>query len=120
MGKEKVCVSKVCTEKLESKMPGKHVVGVFADFRREDEGEYVCPRCTIFGLEKEEVKTLIEAGLKLTDRNKDDEGYEIMSSAFKVMRLLGQTHGFEPLKQPVCTDAPGDRKTLVYTLVKEV
>lgn len=36
------------------------------------------------------------------------------------MRLLGQTHGFEPLKQPVCTDAPGDRKTLVYTLVKEV
>ena len=86
-------------------MPGKHVVGVFADFRREgkrihelfdaehnywqfsnftDEGEYVCPRCTIFGLEKDEVKTLIEAGFKLTDRNKDDEGYEIMSSAFKV------------------------------------
>ena len=92
-------------------MPGKHVVGVFADFRREgkeinesfrpkhnywqfristDEGEYVCPRCTIFGLEKEEVKTLIEAGLKLTDRNKDDEGYEIMSSAFKVNQILNR------------------------------
>ena len=49
-----------------------------------DEGEYVCPRCTVFGLEKEETEFLIGQGFKMTDHNKDEEGYEIETSAFKV------------------------------------
>ena len=88
-------------------MPGQHVIGLFADFRREgkvftyssfkvpidyllflDEGEYICPRCTIFGLEKDEVQTLVGLGFKMTDHNKEDEGYEVQSSVFKVRIAL--------------------------------
>ena len=84
-----------------------------------DEGEYVAPRCTVFGLEKDEIKHLIEKGFKLTDHHKDEEGYECETSAYRLMRELGKTFGFELHGNAVCTDAPGDRKTLVYTLVKE-
>ena len=52
-----------------------------------DEGEYVCPRCTVFGLEKEEVQSMIEQGYKFTDHNKEEEGYEVNSSIFKVTNL---------------------------------
>ena len=48
------------------------------------EGEYICPICTIFGLEDEEVQILVDSGLKMTDHNVDDEGYEVEISAFKV------------------------------------
>jgi len=101
-------------------MPGKHVLGVMADFRREDEGEYVCPVSTVFGLEQDEVQLLIQTGLKMTDHNKGDEGYEVKSSAFKLMRELGKHLGFEPMGGPEVTDAPGGRKTIIYTLAKEV
>jgi len=40
---------------------------------------------------------------------------------FKLMRELGKLLGFEPLpSQTVCTDAPGGRKTLVWTLFKDI
>ena len=111
--------------------------------------------CTIFGLEDEEVQILIDSGLRMTDHNIDDEGYEVEISAFKVnknlylngfqvmiifiyrnltyhnvqyvyhyiqlMRELGKLLGFEPLpSQTVCTDAPGGRKTLIWTLFKDI
>merc|ERR1711993_10301 len=100
-------------------MPGKQVVGIFADFRREDEGEYVCPRCTIFGLDKEELAKLMHLGIKFTDLNKEEDGYEAHTSIFKLMRELGKNFGFEQHGKPVCTSAPGDRKTLIYTLTKD-
>ena len=88
-------------------------------FSFTDEGEYICPRCTVFGLEKDEVAHLLEKGFKMTDHHKDEEGYEIETSGFRLMRELGKTFGFAPHGNAVCTSAPGDRKTLVYTLVKE-
>ena len=39
--------------------------------------------CTVFGLDKEEVKTLCGVGLKFKDENKEAEGYEVKTSAFK-------------------------------------
>merc|ERR1711893_471089 len=101
------------------KMPGKETIGVIADFKREDEGEYICPCATVFGLEDDEVQTMLKAGLKMTDRNKEDEGYEVKTSAFQLMRLLGKHLGFAPDGQPVCTEAPGGRKTLIYTLIRD-
>ena len=50
------------------------------------EGEYICPVCTIFGLEDDEVQILIDSGLRMTDHNIDDEGYEVEISAFKVSK----------------------------------
>lgn len=76
--------------------------------------------CTVFGLEDDEVKSLIAAGFKMTDHNKEDEGYEVRSSAFKLMRELGKLFGFEPSGDTQCAEAPGDRKALVWTLVKDV
>ena len=120
-----------------------------------DEGEYVCPRCTVFGLDKEELAKLMQLGIKFTDHNKEEDGYEAHTSIFKVhtyvfslnhfpenfpwnwfhgktiinyiflyihfqlMRELGKNFGFEQHGKPVCTSAPGDRKTLVYTLTKD-
>ncbi|XP_040576020.1 uncharacterized protein [Lepeophtheirus salmonis] len=101
-------------------MPGKSVLGIVADIRREDEGEYVCPRSTIFGLENVEVKALISLGLQLTDRNKDVEGYEVLSSAFKLMRILGEHMGYYPNGDPACTEGPGGRSVLIYTMVKDL
>ena len=42
--------------------------------------------CTVFGLDSDEVKALIECGLKMTDHNKEKEGYEVKSSAYKVRK----------------------------------
>ena len=40
---------------------------------------------------------------------------------FQLMRELGKLLGFEPLpSQTVCTDAPGGRKTLIWTLFKDI
>ena len=58
-----------------------------------DEGEYVIPMCTVFGLEAEEkdwlVKNQDKCGLtdQLTDKNKDEDGIEIATSAYKVCFL---------------------------------
>ena len=48
----------------------------------------MCQVCTVFGLDKEEVKTLCGAGLKFTDHNKEAEGYEVKTSAFKASTNL--------------------------------
>ena len=56
------------------------------------EGEYICPVCTIFGLEDEEVQVLIDSGLKMTDHNIEDEGYEVEISAFKVRNASPYFH----------------------------
>lgn len=89
-------------------MPGKLVLGVVAEFTREskcercfggnhhlivvvwsiDEGEYICPMCSVFGLDDEEVQTLIKNGFRMTDHHKEDEGYEVKNSAFKVRHWL--------------------------------
>ena len=84
-----------------------------------DEGEYTCPVSTVFGLDEAEVQALIAAGFKMTDHNKEDEGYEVKSSAFKLMRELGKQFGFEPMDVQT-TEAPGGRKTLIWTLTKDI
>ena len=107
-------------------MPGKHIIGVVAELKREskltclkstfyigllswysrsfwatkigylpnflllDEGEYVIPMCTIFGLEPEEKVWLVanqaKCGLtdQLTDKNRDEDGIEVATSAYRV------------------------------------
>ena len=47
----------------------------------------MCPRCTVFGLEKEEVQSMIKQGFKFSDKNKEEEGYEVNSSIFKVTQI---------------------------------
>ena len=55
-----------------------------------DEGEYICPVTTVFGLNDEEIKKLIDNQAewdlhkKLTDRNKAHDGIEIGTSCWKV------------------------------------
>ena len=69
-------------------MPGKEIVGVVFEFRREEEGEYVCPKTTVFGLKQEEVATLIENGFKVHNKHPDTEGQEIESSGYNVSLSL--------------------------------
>ena len=69
-------------------MPGKEIIGVVFEFRREEEGEYVCPKTTVFGLKREEVATLIENGFKVHNKHPDTEGQEIESSGYNVSLSL--------------------------------
>ncbi len=55
--------------------------------------------CTVFGLEDEEVQGLIRAGFKMTDHNKEDEGYEVKNSAFKVRTFLKTESVIFPLER---------------------
>ena len=58
-----------------------------------DEGEYLIPMCTVFGLKDAEqeflVKNQANLGLQdqITDKNRDNEGIEIATSAYKVIGL---------------------------------
>ena len=36
------------------------------------------------------------------------------------MRELGRELEFEPKGDAICTDAPGERKTILYTLTKDL
>merc|ERR1711997_1080879 len=77
----------VASQNHQPKMPGKHIIGVVAELKRENEGEYVIPMCTVFGLEDEERLWLI--------RNKDEDGIEIGTSAYKLMRILAKHSGLK-------------------------
>ena len=50
-------------------------------------GEYVCPRSTVFGLKREEIKTLIDNGIQVFDHQPDIEGQEVNTSGFNVSFL---------------------------------
>merc|ERR1711944_377035 len=107
-------------------MPGKHVIGLVADLKRENEGEYIIPMCTVFGLEDEERIWLIQNQQsldlvnQLTDKNKEHDGIEIAPSVYKVMRILGKQFGFEPAGKPEVGCQSDCRTTLIYTLTKDV
>ena len=80
----------------------------------------MCARCTVFGLECDEIQTLIRSGFKMTDCNKEEEGVEVKNSVFKVLRGLGKDLGYEIQGEHVSAEAPGGRTTLIYTLSKDV
>ena len=59
-----------------------------------DEGEYICPVTTVFGLQQEEINWLVQnqdkmnLHDKLQDRNKSHDGIEITTSCWKVRQVL--------------------------------
>jgi len=106
-------------------MPGKEIVGVVFELRREEEGEYVCPKTTVFGLTREEVATLIENGFKVHDKHPDKEGQEVESSGYNLMRHLGLLFGFAPLGNPLKTDLKIEdtkkpRMSMMATLARDI
>ena len=48
----------------------------------------MCPKCTVFGLDKEELAKLMHLGIKFTDHNKEEDGYEAHTSIFKVCTYI--------------------------------
>ena len=111
-----------------------------------EEGEYVCPKTTVFGLTREEVATLIENGFKVHDKHPDKEGQEVESSGynvslqikkhvriksvifwfvFQLMRHLGLLFGFAPLGNPLKTDLKIEdtkkpRMSMMATLARDI
>ena len=59
-----------------------------------DEGEYICPVTTVFGLQQDEINWLVQNQDKmnlydkLQDRNKSHDGIEITTSCWKVRLVL--------------------------------
>jgi len=96
-------------------------VGVVADIRRESEGEYVIPTCTVFGLNDDELAQLGQHGLRIQDENTRHEGVEIRgSSPFKVMRILCKNFGWTTDGKAMQSEAPGDRTTSMWHLFKKI
>jgi len=96
-------------------------IGVVADIKREGEGEYIIPTCTIFGLDKEEEGQLESHGLKVADSNPRMDGVEVSgSSPFKVMRILCKHFGWETDGKSMQFAAPGDRTTSMWQLTKKI
>ena len=58
-----------------------------------DAGEYVCPKTTVFGLNRNEVAALIDTGLKVHDKNPEMEGQEIETSGYNVSLPLFEKIG---------------------------
>jgi len=107
-------------------MPGKHIIGLVADLKRENEGEYICPVTTVFGLQQDEINWLVQNQAKmnlkdkLQDRNKTEDGIEITTSCWKLMRMFGSEMGFELLGDPQVGCEPGNGRTnLIWTMVKD-
>merc|ERR1712080_14582 len=97
------------------------VCGIIADIKREGEGEYIIPTCTIFGLDKEEEGRLESHGLKVSDSNPRMDGVEVTgSSPFKVMRILCKHFGWETDGKSMQFAAPGDRTTSMWQLTKKI
>merc|ERR1711890_2997 len=97
------------------------VCGIIADIKREGEGEYIIPTCTIFGLDKEEEGQLESHGLKVSDSNPRMDGVEVTgSSPFKVMRILCKHFGWETDGKSMQFAAPGDRTTSMWQLTKKI
>jgi len=96
-------------------------IGIVADIKREAEGEYVIPTCTVFGLSDAEVGQLSGRGLRVEDSNKRHDGVEIKgSSPFKVMRILCKDFGWTTDGKAEQTDAPGDRTCSLWHLTRKV
>merc|ERR1712083_359490 len=97
------------------------ICGIIADIKREGEGEYIIPTCTIFGLDKEEEGQLESHGLKVADSNPRMDGVEVSgSSPFKVMRILCKHFGWETDGKSMQFAAPGDRTTSMWQLTKKI
>merc|ERR1712183_517383 len=78
---------------------GEEAIGIVSDIKRENEGEYIIPTSTIFGLTMEEIKQLVEEGLKIGDENPRHDGVEVSgASPFKVS-----------ISHTVHDDLPGDK-----------
>ncbi|XP_023332455.1 uncharacterized protein LOC111704450 [Eurytemora carolleeae] len=95
------------------------VCGIIADIKREGTGVYEFRKLTLLGFDTadQEIKTLLGLGLKVGDANEKYEGVEIPNiSPFKLMRHLAKEFGYKPCV-PVCSDLPGDRKSLIWTMV---
>jgi len=96
-------------------------IGIVADIKREDEGEYVIPTSTVFGLTKEEIGQLAAQGLKVEDNDRGQEGVEIQgASPFKVMRILCSKFGWTTDGEVVSSEAPGGRTAAMWTLTRAV
>ena len=107
-------------------MPGKHVIGIVDDLRRESEGDYICPLTTVFGLTNNERSFLgksqakLNLREKLTDRHKTGDEIQISASCWKVIRILGLELGFELKGGPTKGCEPGGGITnLIWTMVKD-
>jgi len=109
---------------LKSGDRGLETIGIISDIRREGEGEYVIPSCSIFGLNDDEVAQLGQHGLKVTDENKRHEGIEVTgASPFKVMRVLCKHYGWSLDSKVSKTDNPGSSRfvgTCIWQLTRNL
>merc|ERR1719273_1298549 len=99
---------------------GVEVLGIVSEVKREGQGEYVMPSCTVFGLKQEEVDVMKKEGLKLADENRNIEGIEVHgASAFKIMRVLCSKAGWSTSGEPVATTVCEGKPSFMWTLTRK-
>ena len=99
-------------------------VGIVFDAKRNFEGDFEIPKCTVFGISAEEYEVFAEQhGIEVLPKqfSPDAHRYLMMVSPFRVMRVLGSM-GYRIPVTPAGGRGPtatGERRMGVYTLVKE-
>ena len=107
-------------------MPGRHIIGIVADLKRESVGDYICPLTTVFGLSRDERTFLLEnqerldLQNKLMDRHNGDDEIQLATSCWKIMRILGSEFGFALAGGPMkgC-EIGGPRVNLIWSMEKD-
>merc|ERR1712235_163170 len=97
------------------------IVGVVGDVRREMSGHHYAEVCSVFGINSEEFTCMKNEGMEIKPKKFSDDvdRYQVLSSPFKVMKILSEYFGYTvpvcPIEGQVKSDA-GERRTCIFTI----
>jgi len=107
------------------------LVGVVGDVRRDMDGHHYAEICSVFGINQEELETIQSHGLETKPKKYDlkKDRYQVFSSPWGVMRILGVNFGYKVPTMPmiglVNTEKTpgfrpaGERRTCIFTLERK-
>jgi len=94
-------------------------------------GHHYAEVCSVFGISAEELSTLHREGLESKPKKytPGTDRYQVMTSPWRVMRLLGVTFGYQVPTMPMIglvkteilpgSRPAGERRTCIFTLQKK-
>lgn len=96
------------------------IVGVVADVKRDQESDFVCRKCCVYGINEEEYNA-IQAKFPINPRQFSWEAnrFVVHANPWSVMRILAEAYGYHYTVTPLggrVESATGERRTCVWSL----
>merc|ERR1719481_36576 len=100
------------------------LVGVVGDVRRDMEGHHYAEKCSVFGINSQELQAIQSQGLVTRPREFSGatDRYQVLSSPWSVIRVLGVEFGYYLPVMPtggLVGSDNGERRTCIFTLQKD-